>query len=459
MAANVVQFVDQIAAAPNVRLDLNDSTRASGWMLAPDGLDFSPPSYRRVEISTMLANGARIPAGAFDNRVLKLKLTYVGAQTAAAISAALSALAVELLRDENIIRIQVTGAAGPRFLKAYAAPDYTLEMLRLQFAASGSVVLTIPCQPFALGQRVDSITSTSVLQAPATAFFDVTVTGDVETPAFMQVGVESLATFAMGLRRRGTVANLRHYTEAESSVSGFDADTTMGGAADAQFSPSGTNPNFTRTTFASDPLLKKRMRLVLPGGVTTDAHRAELPGTYRVFARVRSSAVRTYQAQIKAGTWTGDLVTFTAANANPFTVDLGLISLPIGGARRSRGYDGLAMLGDSYAVDLWLAKLTAGAVNFDVDYLRLIPADDCMLLGANGMWHDGPNDASYYSSNTLATNPIALEDHTFVGRAPLLQPGITNRLYVMDLGDHAIGSNIAASTLTLSYWPRWLSFA
>jgi hypothetical protein len=148
--AAVVQFVDSIAANPTVRLDLN--TFASGLMVGADGIDFSPPPLRRAVVSTLLADGDRIPAAAYGNRTLKLPVQVVAA-TATAAANALQDLAFELNRPANILRVQLTGMTSPVFFRAFRAPDYTLAMLRLLAAANTRATLEIPAEPFGYGLK------------------------------------------------------------------------------------------------------------------------------------------------------------------------------------------------------------------------------------------------------------------------------------------------------------------
>ena len=67
---DVLQFVDQIAASPTVRLNLNDGVT---WCDI-EGTEFQPPPLREVAGSTNLADGANVGAGTWDRRVCNLRL-------------------------------------------------------------------------------------------------------------------------------------------------------------------------------------------------------------------------------------------------------------------------------------------------------------------------------------------------------------------------------------------------
>ncbi len=141
----VFQFVDSITASPVIRLDLNDGT----LRVRSDGLDLTPPELRRATTSTLLTHGERIQAAAWANRAVTLPLQIVEATTDAGV-AKLQALTRELVRDQNILRVQLDGQTAPVFFRTYAAPDYAWEMPR-RLLEYGRATLAIPAEPFAYG--------------------------------------------------------------------------------------------------------------------------------------------------------------------------------------------------------------------------------------------------------------------------------------------------------------------
>jgi len=65
-------LVDAITAAPTILLDLNSASPGGWYLTAPPLL--SPPQLDRAVSRTLMADGARIPAAAFDNRTVVLAL-------------------------------------------------------------------------------------------------------------------------------------------------------------------------------------------------------------------------------------------------------------------------------------------------------------------------------------------------------------------------------------------------
>jgi hypothetical protein len=159
-----VQFVDRIDPAPTVRLDLN--TFASGLMVGVAGIDFSPPPVRRSAAGTLLGDGERMPAWAYGNRVLKIPVQMV-ATTAAGVAGALQALARELTRPSNVLRVRLDGMTAYTFYRTLPAPDYTLAMLRLLAAANTVATLEIPAEPFGYGLPVVAVNAVTVSNDPA----------------------------------------------------------------------------------------------------------------------------------------------------------------------------------------------------------------------------------------------------------------------------------------------------
>src|SRR5512138_2585617 len=104
--ATLCQFVTEIAASPTVVLDLNDTTRASGLMLGPPGLDLTPPELRRAVSSNLLRDGEAIPASAYGNRVVKIPLVLTTTSEDAAATAVRN-LARQLDKATNTLRVKI----------------------------------------------------------------------------------------------------------------------------------------------------------------------------------------------------------------------------------------------------------------------------------------------------------------------------------------------------------------
>jgi hypothetical protein len=449
------QFVDQIAASPTVRLDLN--SYAGGLMVADEGLDLSPPELRRSISQSMLTHGDRVGAVAYGNRTLKIPLRLTGTTTDAA-ATVLGSLARELNRPRNLLRVQL--GSVPVFFRTFQAPDYTLDLLRFLLCDS-QVTLEIPAEPFAYGLR-EAVSTVTVRANPTSTnggFFDIAnVKGDVETPLYISGASGSLLVATRG---RGTVANFPWYSQAESMTTLY-ADTSVQ-ANDAN--ASGTGSNRLRTTFSTNAAMTARMAVFgwpLPGGPST-AQRAELPGSYRVLVRLRrnGSGTGTMRVRMDPRNSTGTAVTLSIPTGTWYLLDLGLLHLPV----RARGFDGVNYPGD---VNFYLlAERTSGTDTLDWDYIGLVPADESTLIvsASSTVVLDGPNNNVYvvYINGTGLFDPATFvgvgDEVPWVGGMPHLTPGTTTRVfYILDYGGNAGSGNVLTGTqvVTPYYWPRYL---
>lgn len=143
---DVVRFVDSVTASPTVRLNLNDGTI---WKILANGTEFPPPPLRYATAQTMLADGARIPAAAFDNRIVRLHL-QLGAAAGDSQATQIQNLARELNRPRNILMWQSTGMTNPVFFRTYrSSPSGVLEYMPTLREAT----IDIPAEPFAYGLK------------------------------------------------------------------------------------------------------------------------------------------------------------------------------------------------------------------------------------------------------------------------------------------------------------------
>ncbi|MEV4767807.1 carbohydrate binding domain-containing protein [Micromonospora humida] len=136
-----LQFVEGVAAAPVVRLDVN----APGWTIRE--ADFGMPQLNRATVSTLLADGDRYPAAAYGNRTLTLALRYDGASADDA-AAQLQRLYRELDRPTNVLLYR-PGTSAPVFFRTFRAgpSDVVWDPFTRQVRAA------IPAEPFAVGPR------------------------------------------------------------------------------------------------------------------------------------------------------------------------------------------------------------------------------------------------------------------------------------------------------------------
>nr|MDT0660869.1 carbohydrate binding domain-containing protein [Micromonospora sp. DSM 115978] len=151
-----LRFVDDIDESPTVRLDLNDKITFQ----ALEGTEFGMPGLRRAVASTLLADGERYPAAAYDNRLITLVVRILADDLDEA-AAALQALSRELDRPSNILqyRPDITDPVYFRTLRA------TFSQVQWDPVARVATCL-VPAEPFALGLRED-LDPISVFNDPA----------------------------------------------------------------------------------------------------------------------------------------------------------------------------------------------------------------------------------------------------------------------------------------------------
>lgn len=462
----VLQFVDSISASPTVRLEIN--SRTGGLMLLADAIDFSPPPLRRIVVSTMLADGEAIPATAYGNRTLKIPLVVVPQATAEAGATIMQALARELARPTNILKVQLTGLTAPVFFRTYAAPDYALSLLRLMPATRTTITVEIQAEPFALGLK-ETIAPVTVTEDPAAAVnpmrWDITgVKGDVETPLVLTLPTGNLydsgdPISVMGVRRRGTVANAPFFVQAESMTLG--TDTTLPGN-DAVMS--GTGSNYARTSFATNASMVTRISMAtFPASINGD-----IRGRYRVFALLRKSVASGtvnvqlgYTASGSPALVQNDPVTADAVTGRCH-LDLGLISFPTGVDPVTDGYSGTELAAKGRYIEV-RAERVGGSASLDIDYLLFVPADDTLALidwgdalsTSDEFVVDGTHEMIY--TQTTSDEVYGSRPSVLAGGFPMVTPNVTNRIFwVRRAGRGATVTKSETTVIAVAYWPRYL---
>jgi hypothetical protein len=459
---NFLDFVDTIAATPTVRLNLADGTT---WRVGRDGTAFPPPPLKRVIASTLLQDGATIPASAFDLRRITLDL-FVDGTTADATATALQTLHRELNRPTNLLRWW-EGTTHPVFFQTKRASASAVDVRPgSNDGRKKRITVELLAEPFALGLREDPVILQTVDTNPSNAngcFLDVTgVKGDVETPSYIRWPSDAIADdreLLVAIRRRGNPAAVPFHVRAEAMTQGTDT-TTM--ANDANFS--GTGNNYSRTTFAT-ATMQTRLRLTDLGTPSVD-----LRGRYRVFLRYRkNTSGDAINLQLR---W-GDLQGWTTINNDVYatpnsgsitTADLGHIQIPVG---MDPVYDPAGtelVVSDSISVALH-AERTSGAGTIDFDFLLLVPADDRFGIVH---WNDDQSSPTDHWMLDARDNSAHARDSSgqiigagaaaIAGGLPMLTPNQTNRIYmVRSVRPLDIWALTTVPNVSVSYWPRYLS--
>jgi hypothetical protein len=452
---DTVKFVDSIASSPTTRLDLNDGAT---WKTDLAKTEFPPAPIRRSVVSTLLADGARVPAAAYDNRTVRLGLTLL-ASGADAQATQIQTLARELDRPVNILMWQPTGATNPIFLRTLRSNIAGVQELR-QSLRFGTV--EIMAEPFALGLK-QTLAPVTVNNDPAAGsngcFWEVTsVKGDMETPVVLRMAADKVydATKKQSLfavRRRGTPSSAPFLVQAEACTQGTNTTTQ---ANDATYSGAGNN--FSRCTFAA---ATNSLRLTLPA----PSDSTNLRGTYRLWVRYKKSVAADpvqVQAKWNGAVYTNDQVTLASSTLFRWA-DLGLVSMPSQPDPVYDGYSNVEQSVSGQTVEFWAAR-SSGTTNLDVDFFLYVPADDnyCLVKWTsvnNASYEavlDGVAEAAYILDAGDAIENVGANE--LVGGLPMISPGQTNRIvFLRDVGTTSGASDAVTGTtdITLAYWPRY----
>lgn len=452
-------FVDSISATPTVRLDLN-----SGPWTPLSTTEFALPSLRYAVASTMLDDGAEIPASAYDNRqiTLRLNLSAANPDTAATY---LQQLQRELDRPANILRYQM--GSTPVFFRTRRAAPLTIEA-----PTDGrlfTIETTIPADPFALGLKQTLATAT-VAKDPAAGtnptYFDLAagvLIGDVETPLQLRITSGSTMTARnayLAVRSRGTPSSAPYLQQVEAMTMQVDTATQVNST-----SFSGSGNNYARTTFATDASMIERFtKTPFPASPS-----AELRGTYRVFLRCKKSvAGDVVKVQMTYAGILNDAVTVPASWTTGLgLLDLGFVSMPGGQDPTTDGLGG----GTELPVDPGnlsvAAQRVSGSGNLESDYLVFVPAgpnfDDRYALlsmsfsaASDVVVVDSARKLIYLLDSGGNVQP-GINSLYLMGGWPQVKPNQATRVYFNWNFDQA-GLTVAPTTLDVVpvYWPRYL---
>jgi hypothetical protein len=449
----LVQFVDSVDVSATVRLDLQTDAVSveDGFSLGSASMGGDP-------------GGIGVEYGF---RQISLPVLVAGDKGEAL--AVLSKLSVELLRETNWLRFQLTAGAAPEWYKTYRSPPSAISFDEVMVSGSSSgvtaddgssdmwrIAVTLDADPFGWGSRVDAVVEAVVSNDPAAtvnpmSFQTPVILGDAPCSPIIWWGttlVDQPFLLASGPAPP-------HTGQAEVGLLG--ADTTVQ-ANDPAFS--GVGSNYTRTTFATTPGMVNRLGLGAPSA----------PGLWRALARVRQNTATDVVALQLGPVWSrGAAPVVTLASVSTFQiVDLGVYQMPpnvgtdhVGGGPTATG---VANFGN------WLgAQRVSGAGTLDIDYVVYVPADrSTQFLTANpsadGLFNvlDGEQDAVYgvVGGATPFDPAAALWDPYMTlegGSLPKLPAGEASVVYWVRMRPGAAVN--ATTTLSMSYYPKFLNLA
>lgn len=460
-----IQFVSAVSDTATVRLDLRDAP----WSLQAD-TDFGTPALKRASVSTLMVDGERYPAAAFENRVITLvaRINDVDDDTAAGV---LQQLYRELDRPCNVLRYR-PATSKPVFFRTFRAGPGQVRwnpVLR-------EVTAVIPAEPFAVGLRVD-LPARVMLNDPAAAlgglYFDVQpgeVQGDVETPLYMKVLATDVtptpAGWSSGYGRRQTVLAVRRGGDPAQAPFVLQAESMIR-PSDTLLRPndlamSGPGQNHVRVPF-SFPGYDQRLLIhdfpPTPG--------PDVRGTYRVFVRLRKTvADDVVQMQLNCGLDSSGILTDPVTL--PFGtqirwVDLGRVQFPLGFDPVHDGLSGVELSVRGISVGLFVERLS-GSGALDIDCFAFTPADDrwCAIrwpeFGSPDFYVVDGGQNQVYAIGSAGEVRATVTD--VEGLTPMLSPNVINRItFIRDVGYDTDGGDDINGQVGVYpyYWPRYLS--
>jgi hypothetical protein len=437
MAVDTIRFVDSIAASPTVRLDVNDGTV---WRTTR--LSAPPPRLRRAQSSNAMRDGVFVSSSQYDSRVVTLELALVHSSEDNA-ATEWQKLARELDRPDNFLMYQPVGASKPVFFRTFRSDVPAFEQFTGGAQAFKKPTVELLAQPFAVGLREDITTSATIAHDPAgtnpCSFLTPTILGDVAAEPLLWVVGPSAGSYVSANDQAGAAL---FFLQAEAATSlGANTstqpnDATFSGAGNnfLRWAPGvGTQATAMRGTYAS----------------------ANVPrGRFHVFVRVKSSVSDTFQIQV-AGLGTATAVSKSVTVAGSFKlIDLGVATV---GVDSQTGLHSPLTGAISSTVTLNIGKTGIGALNFDVDYILLIPTNggyaNVAPTGTNLLLDSARDFAGDYSG-TAGSAGVPGAYFGLSGSFARLAPGVANRVYLMRTSD----STAITTTLTLvaHYWPQYL---
>lgn len=457
------RFVDKPELAAAVLLDMNDGMRFK--TLGGEFFKLPSPPLERSIATNNLTDGGLLTNTTAGLRELPFTVELTDPTESGRI-AQLDALKRELSKPSNLIMYQPAAGSFPVFFRTLRSDLYEPDQQFIPGVA-WRIECSVLAEPYAIGLRHDITVAAVVNNDPAAATnpcrLDITgVRGDSPAPALARVTGGAAGTIYQVAQRAGNNPTaLTVFAQAEAGTLG--TDTTVQ-ANDATMSGAGSN--FVRTTFSTDNNLTTRVTVSVPTASSGEAIR----GRYRVLVKVRRSAntslfTMRYQT-VGANFASGPLTTYAAAQPNTYVIDLGIVEFPTpGSAPVTIGYSGLtaAYTAPSIAIQ---AKRATGALNLDIDYAYLLPADErqfswkigatietTVLDGPNDLQYGMPSAASLFGSTRTVSNLGSLVPRQ--GGLLYLVPGTTNRIHAIRAADDVT----VTSTWDFSYWPRWREVA
>jgi len=470
MAYPLLQFVSAAASSATLRYDFN--TKNASYRTHPlgaDGLDLGVPRFTGDPDSVGAEYGDR-----------QMRFTQRVEGTKAQAMDRMSALARELLRADNWLKVQLDATTPAVYFRTYRTEPGELSLEHIETANAWDITVPLVADGFAYGERV-TLSPITINNDPAAGSNPChailpTILGDAPAPLRIQAN-PSNPVYMNGYRWMLAM----HSAETQQGPILWQIGGTDGWTAGTDTSAStATNPTehtggtHRVVSFATDANLVTR--------ISGSAPSAPPPGRYRILTRVVRSdtssvfSLRFGQA-IGLGVYNYGPTVATAREVSTAArhatwVDLGEHTFPFGFTAPA-GLEGV--LG-APSIALQLGRISgAGSANIDAILLQPIALGTTresrtlfsefakagiFVDGGTGNW-DGDLETFWaYSQFGIAVAVVP----ELAGQFLRVTPGVTNTLTLLQqvngrmsiFGDDASDLLTATTEAALSYHPRWL---
>lgn len=473
--ADLIRFVDSIAASPTLRLDLNDES--SWWVKS---FSAPPPRLRRSVAENAMRDGINVGSSSYGSRTLTIELECrKSTQDLAATE--IQKLWRELDRATNFLMYQPTGATKPVFFRTYRSdPSQLADVMSQQ--AMRTVTIELLAEPFALGLE-ESFSGTFSWDGASASGFQAssvpTILGDVAAPLRLDLTLTNLPAGAYLVSQATPSAlsapgMLRAATNATMGTVSTDTSATTG------LSNVYWNTDAHTISFATNTALADRLAGIQPPATIR-------AGSYRLIAHVVDASATAAAYSLRArrsnsagaspdgtGFDTGETISLEldtpsgAALADAF-VDLGVFRVPFG-ADVAKQADGFTVSGSYWAIQ---AGRTAGSGSLRIDGLLWVPTIMDDATANTSALIDPGTTATTTTPVTLRldaereiailyTGSLALSDltipTTLAGALPSVHPAHDNKLWLIPTAGVNPGGTATTTTIaySASYKPRYL---
>lgn len=470
-----VQFVAAPEDGAEVLFDFNDNFGEAPAQIMAGTFTLGTPSIEGDPDSLGVQYGAR---------EVGFSLLIYGSRQAARETQALLARTF-MLRRRGWLRVQMDEFSAPVWLRTYtptpAELDFTLVSLGDEQPDAWQLEVTVAAEPFIRGERIE-LWSGTINNNPAHVTNPMGVTlppvlGDA--PAPLRITSELSRQHNQSDMLWSTAAVPDDYAPIVWQIGTADGWTPGLDLQDPESAPGFSAGSYRRITFASSEAMFARLGGPAPSSTP--------PGRYQVFLRAVSTggtfAFRMgYRTDYQGDDFNASKVAIMDRAATSFLhaawVDLGEFDFP-----RHRSSVDLAEVGGIPSVVLQVERL-ASISELIIDAFLLLPVDLGAVVDVEP-WEkastlvsefagQGPqaNEDQVWDGDTetsVRVSPAGMVD-AYVrpsnrGKFPVVRPGLTNRLTLIQqtrasVGDFLVSGNedvIAdIAFVSVSYQPRWL---